>query len=385
MSLIHTGNVVPEITKEEHSHIAGVPGKRAFIFDDSGNQITNFGGLATVSIDGTINSIATIANANAIGLATVNVNGTVPATQSGTWNINAVTTLPEVNSLTTILNPSAIGLATVNVNGTVSAAQSGTWDIGTVTTITNDVNIADGGNSITVDDGGSTLSIDGTVAATQSGTWDIGTVTTLPEVNSLTTILNAGSIGLATVNVNGTVQAAQSGTWNIGTLTGITNDVNIADGGNTITVDGTVAATQSGTWDIGTVTTLPVVNSLTTILNPTAIGLATVNINGTVAATQSGTWNIGTLTGITNDVNIADGGNTITVDGTVTANLGATDNTLLDGIAGLVPAGYDYVSLSYTGDNLTGVVFKTGGSGGSTVATLTLAYTGSQLDSVTKS
>ena len=50
----------------------------------------------------------------------------------------------------------------------------------------------------------------------------------------------------------------------------------------------------------------------------------------------------------------------------------------------LVPDDYDYILLSYTGDNLTGVVFKTGGTGGSTVATLTLAYTGSQLDTVTK-
>ena len=50
----------------------------------------------------------------------------------------------------------------------------------------------------------------------------------------------------------------------------------------------------------------------------------------------------------------------------------------------LVPDAYDYISLSYTGSNLTGVVFKTGGSGGTTVATLTLAYTGSVLDSVTK-
>lgn len=50
----------------------------------------------------------------------------------------------------------------------------------------------------------------------------------------------------------------------------------------------------------------------------------------------------------------------------------------------LVPAAYDYISLGYTGSNLTTVVFKTGGSGGTTVATLTLAYTGSQLDSVTK-
>ena len=78
--------------------------------------------------------------------------------------------------------------------------------------------------------------------------------------------------------VSGTVAATQSGSWDIGTvttLTTITNDVNIADGGNSITVDGTVAATQSGVWDIGTVTT---------------------------------------LTGITNDVSIDDGGNSITVD-----------------------------------------------------------------------
>lgn len=45
---------------------------------------------------------------------------------------------------------------------------------------------------------------------------------------------------------------------------------------------------------------------------------------------------------------------------------------------------HDYISLSYTGANLTGVVFKTGGSGGTTVATLTLGYTGSDLTSVTK-
>ena len=50
----------------------------------------------------------------------------------------------------------------------------------------------------------------------------------------------------------------------------------------------------------------------------------------------------------------------------------------------LVPEVYDYISLSYTGDNLTGVVFKTGGSGGTTVSTLALIYTGSNLTSVTK-
>jgi hypothetical protein len=58
----------------------------------------------------------------------------------------------------------------------------------------------------------------------------------------------------------------------------------------------------------------------------------------------------------------------------------------LDGIPRLalaIPA-YDYIALSYTGANLTTVVFRMGGAVGTIVATLTLAYTGSNLTSVTK-
>ena len=59
---------------------------------------------------------------------------------------------------------------------------------------------------------------------------------------------------------------------------------------------------------------------------------------------------------------------------------------IFDAVANsLVPAAYDYIALSYTGSNLTGVVFKTGGVGGTVVSTLTLAYTGSNLTSVTRS
>jgi hypothetical protein len=54
-------------------------------------------------------------------------------------------------------------------------------------------------------------------------------------------------------------------------------------------------------------------------------------------------------------------------------------------IAGLAIPANDFIALSYTGANLTGVVYKTGGSSGTTVATLTLAYSGSNLISVTKS
>jgi len=59
-----------------------------------------------------------------------------------------------------------------------------------------------------------------------------------------------------------------------------------------------------------------------------------------------------------------------------------TSGNLLSGLQ--IPA-YDYVDLSYTGSNLTGVIFKTGGAGGVTVSTLTLGYDGSDnLTSVTK-
>jgi len=53
-------------------------------------------------------------------------------------------------------------------------------------------------------------------------------------------------------------------------------------------------------------------------------------------------------------------------------------------VSGLIPYEYDYIDLSYTGSDLTQVVYKTGGAGGSTVATLTLAYTASVLQSITK-
>jgi hypothetical protein len=57
----------------------------------------------------------------------------------------------------------------------------------------------------------------------------------------------------------------------------------------------------------------------------------------------------------------------------------------LDALNSLVPSAYDYIELSYTDGNITGVVFKTGGSGGSTVSTLTLTYDVSDnLETVTK-
>jgi len=85
-----------------------------------------------------------------------------------------------------------------------------------------------------------------------------------------------------------------------------TNPVVISDGGGSITIDGTVAATQSGVWDIGTVTT---------------------------------------LTGITNDVNIADGGNVISIDD-------AGGSITVDGSVTVTATDLDIRNLSASQDNV---------------------------------
>ena len=102
-----------------------------------------------------------------------------------------------------------------------------------------------------------------------------------------------------------------------------------------------------------------------------------------------------------NPIPIEDAGGSITVDGPLTDTelratavpvdgSGVTQPVSVSGVVGTItgleiPA-HDYIDLSYTGANLTSVVYKDGGSGGTTVATLTLAYDGSDnLTSITKS
>jgi hypothetical protein len=73
----------------------------------------------------------------------------------------------------------------------------------------------------------------------------------------------------------------------------------------------------------------------------------------------------------------------VTADGVEIKNDSGNPIPTVEGLS--IPE-HDYIALSYTGSNLTGVEYKDGGAGGTTVATLTLAYDGSDnLTSVTKS
>lgn len=141
------------------------------------------------------------------------------------------------------------------------------------------VDILSGGGSnasVKVDDSAFTVASDsvtaiGAIATADSvDAGDVGALRMLTNRALVVTLEDANGDGLAiaadgsiavtdnggSLTVDGTVAATQSGTWNIGTLTSITNDVNIADGGNSITVDdGGASLTVDGTVAIsGTVT-----------------------------------------------------------------------------------------------------------------------------------
>lgn len=124
-------------------------------------------------------------------------------------------------------------------------------------------------------------------------------------------------------------------------------DVTIADGGNSITVDGTVTAN---------------------------LGATDNAVLDTIAANQLADGHNVTIDNASgaSAVNIQDGGNSITVDGTVTANLSATDNAVLDTIAGAVSGSemqVDVVAALPAGTGLVGDVGLSGArtSGGTTL------------------
>lgn len=114
------------------------------------------------------NATVTVALGSALPAGS-NVIGGV--TQSGTWNIGSITTLPALP-------------AGSNVIGGVT--QSGTWNVG----ITGTPTVTVGNASIPVTDNGGSLTVDGTVAATQSGSWSLSAIN--DSVNPGTSALALG-------------------------------------------------------------------------------------------------------------------------------------------------------------------------------------------------
>lgn len=204
----------------------------------------------------------------------------------------------------------------------------------------------DADGAVHISDGGNTITVDGTVTANLSATdnavldtietnTDYGTVTGGGvEASALRVTLANDSTGVLSVDDNGSTLSVDDGG----------STLSIDDGGASVTVDHTqLDLLHSEDFDTGAGTD-----------NTAAIGIAIPSNSGAVAVdstnplpidVQFGAAQAATNTGNSNAntqrvvlatdqpvVSVDDNGGSLTIDGTVTANLSATDNAVLDTI-----------------------------------------------------
>ncbi len=175
------------------------------------------------------------------------------------------------------------------------------------------------------------------------------------KLNSLGQKTLANSVPVAIASDQTAFPVSQSGSWSTGRTWTLSSGTD------------SVASVQSGTWVLGANSGVDIGD--VTVNN--ASGASAVNIqdggnsitvDGTVAATQSGTWVLGANSGVdigdvtinnasgASAVNIQDGGNSITVDGTVAATQSGTWN--VTNVSGTVtlPTGAATSALQTTGN-----------------------------------
>lgn len=262
--------------------------------------------------DGDVTPFLTDANGRLIVAATDNggaltVDGTVTANLSATDNA--------------VLD--AIVVDTGEIQTAVEAIQAGQLADGHNVTIDNSTGAA----AVNIQDGGNTITVDGTVAVTNAALTELAAAINTDKLD-----VNIKSSDVAT----GGTSAADDADFTAGTTTG-TPAMGIYESTPTSVTDGDMG--------VAGLTSTRALKVQAQANGGVDIGDVTIN-NATIAVTQSGTWD---------EVGINDSGNSITVDGTVTADLGATDNAVLDAIA---------ASTAAIETAVEGTLTVTGGGGG---------------------
>lgn len=265
--------------------------------------VSNFPAIQTVAISqsGTNNDVdATI------------VNASIPVTQSGVWSVGRTWTLSSGTD-------------------SVSAAQSGTWNINNIT---------------------GTVSLP-TGAATEATLLNVLTTAAFQaRINTLGQKTMANSTPVVLASDQTAIPVSQSGSWSVsgtGNFTVVqptgTNLHTVLDSG---TLTSITNALPAGTNVIGHVITdsgsTTAVTGNVTVVQPTGTNLHTVVDSGSITVNNAAGASA---------VNIQDGGNTITVDGTVTANQG-TANTVANGWPVKITDGTDTAAVDPLGGLFVG-------------------------------
>lgn len=342
---------------------------------DGGSSISIDDNGGSITVDGTIT--ANIGTTNGLALDATLTGGTQKTRITDGTDDVLVTPSGELQVLATAQPGTDIGDVTINnaagasavniqdggnsitVDGAVAATQSGTWDIGTLTSITNVVHIDDNAGSITVD---GTVAISGSVAITNAALGVVGggleaTALRVTIANDSTGVLsiddNGGSITVdGTVAVSGTVTvsatdldirnlSASQDTVGVHGSVGLIDQFNLtttnpiataivdANGDQITSFGGGVQYTEGDTDASITGTAMMMegaANALVPVQGTAADGLL-VNLGTNNDVTVTGTVTVGDGG---SSLSIDDNGGSITVDGTITANIGTTNGLALD-------------------------------------------------------
>lgn len=290
------------------------------VHDGSGNAISSTGTSLDVNVTDFPATVAVTQSTSpwvvSGSVAVTNFPATVAVTQS---------TSPWVVAGTIIADQ---GTSPWVVSGTVAATQSGAWSVA----VSNFPAVQPVSGTVTANQGTSPWVVSGTVAATQSGAWTTGRTWALASGTDSVAAVQSGGWTVAGTGNFTVVQPTGTNLHTVldsGTLTSITNALPAGTNviGHVITDSGSTTA----------------VTGNVTVVQPTGTNLHTVVDSGSITVNNAAGASA---------VNIQDGGNIITVDGTVTANQG-TPNTLANAWAVEITDGTDSVIVDTDGSLFT--------------------------------
>lgn len=301
------------------------------VMDDDTNRLR---------VDATVTAVLTdieIRAATGDNIAITNQDGTNPLVIEADGSINTNTTI--------VGGELAVEISAADGDNIAISSQDGANKMSV--NADGSINVTDSGGSLTVDQGTTPWVISGNVNASQAGTWNINNITgtvSLPTGAATEAKQDVGNASLASIDSKLTAPITVTGTVTANAGTG--NFTVVQPSGANLHVDvdnfpATQSVTQGTTpWVVsGTVTTSPNVNihdSAGNNLNSTT-GSLNVNVTNTSVSVTQGTtpWvsNVNNGPGAA-AVNIQDGGNSITVDGTVAATQSGTWN--INNITGTV-------------------------------------------------
>lgn len=206
------------------------------------------GGLLT-AFTGTGGSLnANITNTVPVTLTSTTITGTVAATQSGTWNIGSITTLPALVAGSAIIGKVGIDQTTPGTTNLVAAGQTGTWNI---TNISGTVSLPTGAaTSALQTTGNASLS---TIATNTTGASTAANQTSIqsPVAFATATATKSDLIGAQFLTTQPTITNTQQGSLLVSARGELLVSPGISGFPVTLTsttITGSVAVTNAGTF-----------------------------------------------------------------------------------------------------------------------------------------